>query len=577
MIEVDGFALTAELGRGGFGTVYRATDHSHGRDVALKVLDRLEDEGARRRFDRERLAMGKLSGHPNIAVVYQSGLTTDDRPFIAMELLSGGSLADLIESHGRLDADQVVEIGAQLCNAISHAHAGGVLHLDMKPENVLFSEFGTVKVVDFGIAALVDDMRTSTILATPAYADPRVLEGENGTTSSDVYGVAATLYTLLSGAAPYASTSGSLGTFHKIANEPVPRVERSDVPHALADCLHRAMSKQPAGRPASIGELGRQLQASLPANTVSVPPPSGPVPASEPAAVPAVPPVGGVVESPAATQNRDWSATVGLALLGLAVVLLVGFIAVAVLGRGDGGGSSADPFAPEVGLDTTVAPDNPVQDPMSVTTSAPVTVASGTVAPLAGPTASNPRFSLQTTSGLPDPEVFVVPTGSTQLCLTWSYTGFDPGEAFELEWLIDGVLDPGSQSSGTNQGGSAGDFFGCVTNPAGLPAAVFEAIWSVGRQQVFTHALLVGDDRQAVPVALQNNSAQAVCEVYWAPIGSTSLGLPANVAQVPVGDRLEVTLPSGNYRTVVRNCAGDTIFEEADTEFLDEATLTLTP
>ena len=92
MIEISGYTTNVELGRGGFGTVFRATDHTHGRNVALKVLDRLEDDGAQRRFDRERRAMGTLSGHPNIAVVYNSGFTSDQRPFIAMELLTGGSL-----------------------------------------------------------------------------------------------------------------------------------------------------------------------------------------------------------------------------------------------------------------------------------------------------------------------------------------------------------------------------------------------------------------------------------------------------------------------------------------------------
>lgn len=581
MIEVEGFTLTSELGRGGFGTVFRATDHSHGRDVALKVLERLEDEGAQRRFDRERRAMGKLSGHPNIAVVYQSGLTSEGRPFIAMELLSGGSLADLIEREGQLDAASTVEIGSQLCSAIAHAHAGGVLHLDMKPENVLFSEFGTVKVVDFGIAALVDDMRTSTILATPAYADPRVLEGESGTTSSDVYGVAATLYTLLTGAAPYASTSGALGTFNKIANDPVPRIARPDVPHALADCLHRAMSKQPAGRPASIVDLRRELEASVPTAPVpTAPVPTAPVPAAVPSPSPSWAPV------PAA-DARDRSTTIGFVLLGLAAVLLGVFALVGLLGRGDPNEPNADSSVPQVTAGTVVttlaqdvaAPTTAVAvEPSTVppSTVPPGTVAPSTAAPSTGPTASNPRFSLQTANGQPDPEVVVVPPGSTQLCLTWTYAGFEPGEAFEFEWLIDGVLDTGSQSAGTNQGGSSGDFFGCVNNAAGLADGLYEAIWRVSGQQIFTHALFVGGDRQAVTIGLQNNGTRTVCEAYWTPVGASSLGLRSNVVQIPIGERFEVLLPTGNYRTVIRDCAGVTVFEDADTEFADDLDLTLT-
>ena len=169
---------------------------------------------------------------------------------------------------------------------------------------------------------------------------------------------------------------------------------------------------------------------------------------------------------------------------------------------------------------------------------------------------------MQTTNGLPDPEVFLVPDGSTQLCLTWSYANFDPGAPFDFGWLIDGVFDEGSRSSGTNQGGVDGEFFGCVTNGSGLAAGLYEAVWTVDAEQVFSHSLYVGDGREPVTIGIQNNRSDAVCGVYWTPVGSESVGLPANTAEIPPGGRFETTLPTGRYRTVVRDCAGATVFEE---------------
>ena len=575
MIDIDGFTIEAELGRGGFGAVYRATDHAHGRDVAIKVLDRFDDESARRRFDRERRAMGTLSGHPNIGVVHSSGFTNDQRPFIVMELLRGGSLNDLLDSQGPMSAADVVGIGTQLCDALAHAHVGGVLHLDMKPENVLMSEFGTVKVVDFGIAALVDDQRTSTIHATPAFADPRVLEGESGTASSDVYGLAATLYTLLAGTTPYASASGGLGTFNRIANDPVPRIDRADVPPALADCIQAAMSKDPSGRPASMLDFRQQL---IDATQRTAPASSAPQASSDPStriistATPIAPgPVPSVPEAP----KRDRSSVIGLALLALAGLLLVGFAVLAVRGEDESPDGELVAVA-----DDSVAPQSTVtQTPTTVapTTSAPTptTLVPAIVTPTVGPTVSNPRFSLQTNAGLPDPEVFVIPDGSTQLCLTWTYENVEPGAEFEFGWLIDGELDPGSRMTGTNQGGANGEFFGCVTNSAGLPSGVFEARWTVEGDTVFTHGTYVGGDRRGVSISVQNPGSEAVCDVYWSPVGADPEGIPANTSVIEPGGRFETILPTGRYQTVVRDCSGMLVFEDADTEFADEDVLTL--
>jgi serine/threonine protein kinase len=288
--DIDGFSTVGVLGKGGFGTVYRASDDVHGRDVAVKVLARIDDDSARRRFDRERRAMGTLSGHPNIGIVYTSGFTSAEEPYIVMELIRGGSLADRLDRDGQVPAAEVVEMGVTLAEALQHAHDGGVLHLDLKPENILISQFGRPKIVDFGISALVnEDSRTSTIRATPAFADPSVLEGNPGTVESDVYGLAATLYTLLMGTPPYADgPSGMYQVMRRVALAPVPRAAGPEIPDALGDVLQRAMSKSPTDRPHSMAAFAGELRESL----VSTPsPPTRRVPAVVDERAPVTPPV----------------------------------------------------------------------------------------------------------------------------------------------------------------------------------------------------------------------------------------------------------------------------------------------
>ncbi|MFN3215573.1 MAG: serine/threonine protein kinase [Acidimicrobiales bacterium] len=367
-LHIDGLEPIAEIGRGGFGVVHLARDVVHGRSVAVKTLPRLTDEGARRRFDRERRAMGSLSGHPHIGVIHTSGVNEVGDPYIVMELLGGGSLGDRI-AEGPMPVGEVIDIGLALADALAAAHTAGVLHLDMKPDNVLMSDFGRPKIVDFGIAALVDDdTATTTIRATPAYADPEVLDGRPSTPASDVYGLAATLYALLTGQAPYslrAGTSGesSLGILRRVAVEPVPRIERADVPAPLADLLQRAMAKHADERPASMADFAAALAAlgstgAGSANpggdhTAAAAPPTVSWSTAHAAAVapadpepPTIaagtgPPVASrAPAAPAASEGRTGH-MIGLWLLGAAAVLLVVAVLLATAGSDDEGDRTA--------------------------------------------------------------------------------------------------------------------------------------------------------------------------------------------------------------------------------------------
>ena len=620
--EIDGLTSIEVLGRGGFGTVYRATDIDHGRDVAVKVLPPIDGDSARRRFDRERRAMGTLSGHPNIGIVHTSGFTKNDEPYIVMEMLTGGSYGDLLEA-GPMDADAVIELGMALSEALDHAHRGGVLHLDLKPENILRSEFGKPKIVDFGIASLVDDeVGTTTIRATPAFADPEVLDGRPGTERSDVYGLAATLYTMLNGEAPYSyGDTGAYTIMRRVAVEDVPYLAQSNVPDALASLLHRSMSKDPAERPATMAEFRDALAAV--ADDAITPPRGIPVVVPGASATVAAPasPHGSAGAPPqwsdAAANTEPASSTrgrtLGFVLVGIAAVVLLG-IAALVLTRGDDGGdlepdasavttdtspsentvaggtvAAAEPTtapteppvteAPTTVAPTTAAPTTAAPTTAAPTTAAPTTAAPTTAAPAPAPSpviATNPRFSLQTNNGLPDPAIAAVPDGATQLCLTWDYQQFDPGAAFRVRWRIDGTPDEAATFQGTNQGSAAGAFFGCITNDAGLVSGIYEAEWSVNDQLVFLHGIYVGGGRSPATIGLQNNTASNICGVHWSPLGAGSNGITRNTAPIGPGQFFSTPLATGIYTTRVLDCSGNVLFEErAGTQFTGDITLTL--
>ncbi|MEJ2578548.1 MAG: serine/threonine-protein kinase, partial [Kineosporiaceae bacterium] len=179
--SLPGYRIGAVLGRGGFATVYRAHQLSLGRDVAIKVLTAdLATDSDRRRFDREREALARLSPHPHVVDVFDAGITPERRPYLVMRLYPGGSLADRLAERGHLPVDEVVEVITRLAAALDAAHEIGTLHRDVKPQNVLITETGDPVLADFGIAGLVDPdpepSHASTAFFSLAHVAPEILD-----------------------------------------------------------------------------------------------------------------------------------------------------------------------------------------------------------------------------------------------------------------------------------------------------------------------------------------------------------------------------------------------------------------
>jgi len=262
--EVDGYSDLVHVGRGGFAHVYRARQDRFDRTVALKVLDvhRLGERG-RRRFDHECKAMGSLSWHPHIVAVYDSGIADDGSPYLAMDYLHDGTLADRLAGRGRMAWADVVSIGIELAGALGAAHATGILHRDVKPENVLIGPFGEVQLSDFGIAAIEGATRTTTGHSsfTVDHVAPEILRGDPPDVRSDVYSLASTMHTLVHGTPPFGwNTDDSIAArISRVLTTPAPRLE--GVPDELADLVQRALAKEPADRQPDAESFAEALQA----------------------------------------------------------------------------------------------------------------------------------------------------------------------------------------------------------------------------------------------------------------------------------------------------------------------------
>ena len=262
------YELDEVIGRGGMSTVYRATDAVLDRIVAVKVLSAALAEGDPvwvARFKREARAAASLT-HPGVATVYDTGVEDGTR-FIVMECVPGNSLATILHTEAPLDPARAARIGAQVADALSAAHAAGIVHRDIKPGNVMVAPDGTVKVLDFGIARSIDATaltQTVSILGTAAYMAPEQASGQPADARSDIYSLGCVLYAILSGSPPFTGDLAAAVLHQHVNSAPRPLGDVvPSVPPALAGLVDRMLAKSPLDRPQSAGEVRDRLRAVL--------------------------------------------------------------------------------------------------------------------------------------------------------------------------------------------------------------------------------------------------------------------------------------------------------------------------
>ena len=257
------YTLERVLGRGGMAVVYYAIDGKLDRPVALKLLAEhlIEDQAFRKRLLHEARVAARLS-HPSIVQVYDAG-EEGERPYIVMEYVEGETLAAILQRRHRLPPDEVVELALQICDGLAYAHAAGLVHRDVKPQNLLLTPAGDVKIADFGIARAEGGTRateTGTILGTAGYLPPEQAAGKEATPTADLYSLGVVLYELVGGEQPYRFSS--LPELLALQQTQVIRPLRqlaADVPPALERAVLRCLATDPRARPQSARELASEL------------------------------------------------------------------------------------------------------------------------------------------------------------------------------------------------------------------------------------------------------------------------------------------------------------------------------
>lgn len=250
--KIHNYQINAQLGQGGMGTVFRATDTMLGREVALKMLHPQLTMQAQflERFKKEARVLAQLL-HPNIAVIYNF-IEQDRNHYMVMEYVEGANLDDLLKKYRALPVDFLVPVFVQALEGLQHAHRKGVLHRDIKPANLMLTPDGTVKLMDFGIARVAGEQKmtqVNKIVGTVEFMAPELIQGKEASVSSEIYAMGATLYELVSGKLPFESDT-DFNLMQAILKKKVNPPERinSSVPAALSDIILKAMDKKPENR-----------------------------------------------------------------------------------------------------------------------------------------------------------------------------------------------------------------------------------------------------------------------------------------------------------------------------------------
>ncbi|MFE7418075.1 protein kinase [Rhodococcus sp. NPDC057529] len=273
-LDAAGFVDAEEIGRGGFGIVYRCRQPSLDRVVAVKVLTDDLDQENLDRFLREQHAMGRVSGHPHIVHLLHVDVTDSGTPFLVMPYHARGSLDAKIRRHGPLRWDEALGLGVKLAGALETAHRVGILHRDVKPANILLSDYGDPQLTDFGIARIAGGFETATgaVTGTPAFTAPEVLKGEAPSPASDVYSLGATLFAAITGHAAFERQRGEqvVAQFLRITTEPVPDLSEAGIPDEVSAAIADAMAADPHDRPATAAAFGDTLRETEASSGLSI-------------------------------------------------------------------------------------------------------------------------------------------------------------------------------------------------------------------------------------------------------------------------------------------------------------------
>ncbi len=261
--QIGKYQILGKIGQGAMGEVFKALDPVLNRMVAVKTLagSVASDSELRRRFIREAQSAARLN-HPNIITIFDFG-DEGGRAYIAMELLEGKDLRELISGRGFKSLDEKLDVMEQVCDGLAFAHAKDIVHRDLKPGNIHLQPDRTAKIMDFGLARLggSEMTRTGMIMGTPNYMSPEQVRGEKADARSDVFALGATYYELLASKKPFDADSMHSVLFHVLQDEPTPLSSLvPDLPPVVAQVVERALRKDPARRFQNAGEMAEAVR-----------------------------------------------------------------------------------------------------------------------------------------------------------------------------------------------------------------------------------------------------------------------------------------------------------------------------
>lgn len=404
------YRLEAVIGRGGMSTVYRAHDLLLDRTVAIKLLldDLGRDPAARRRLLQEARSTAALM-HPSIVTLYDA-IEEDGQTYLVMEYVQGRGLRDVLEA-GPLPIARAVDIALQLANALAFAHQRGIVHGDIKPENVIIDTAGRPKLLDFGIArmtASAEAMQT-TLLGTALYVAPEQLEGQPPTAASDIYAAGLVLYEMLVGRLPFEGTTPATAA-QRLVHDPAPLHRFNPaIPAGLEAIVMRALARDPQQRYDSVAQFAQALAAYQRGSRTH--------------ATTVIPPVVPPRTTPPVAQGQDgmpWWAMVTAALT-LGAFLMLALAIVLVRTRGQATGTSV-PVTATPTLSSTPAPP-----PTRTITATPSPLATPTLIPTPTPTPTSTPTPVPTPTPTLTPTVEPLrPTATPALTVTRTPTPFPP-------------------------------------------------------------------------------------------------------------------------------------------------------